>query len=51
MARKPNYRFERSEREKSKALKKAEKLRAKAMKSAARKADDDAEESNADPSE
>jgi len=37
MARKPNYRFERSERDKSKAAKKAERLQAKADKAAARK--------------
>ncbi len=41
MPRKPNYRFERSEREKSKAAKKAERLQAKADKSSARKADTD----------
>lgn len=34
---KPNYRFERSQREKSKATKKAERLQVKAEKSAARK--------------
>ena len=33
MPRKPNYRFERSQREKNKAAKKAERLRAKAEKS------------------
>jgi len=38
MPRKPNYNFERSQREKSKAAKKAERLRLKAEKSAARKA-------------
>jgi hypothetical protein len=38
MPRKPNYRFERSQRDKSKADKKAERLRAKAEKSDARKA-------------
>lgn len=37
MKRKPNYRFERSERAKSKAVKKAEKLQAKTEKSEARK--------------
>ena len=37
MPRKPNYRFERSEREKKKAAKKAERLQAKAGKSEARK--------------
>jgi len=36
---KPNYRFERSQREKSKAAKKAARLQAKAEKSAARKED------------
>jgi len=39
MQRKPNYRFERSERSKSKAMKKAEKLQAKVEKSEARKSD------------
>jgi len=39
MKRKPNYRFERSERTKSKAEKKAEKLQAKTEKSEARKPD------------
>lgn len=39
MPRKPNYRFERSQRTKSKAMKKAERLQAKAEKSAARKAE------------
>jgi hypothetical protein len=38
MPRKPNYNFERSQREKSKAAKKAERLRLKAEKSAAKKA-------------
>ena len=38
MPRKPNYRFERSQREKNKALKKAERLKARAEKTAARKA-------------
>lgn len=38
MPRKPNYNFERSEREKTKAAKKAERLRLKEEKSAARKA-------------
>jgi hypothetical protein len=37
MPRKPNYRFERSQRDKSKATKKAERLQAKAEKTAARK--------------
>lgn len=39
MPRKPNYRFERSQREKSKVTKKAERLQAKAEKSAAREPD------------
>ncbi len=38
MPRKPNYNFERSQREKSKAAKKAERLRLKVEKSAAKKA-------------
>jgi len=38
MPRKPNYNFERSQRAKSKAAKKAERLKAKAEKSEARKA-------------
>ena len=38
MPRKPNYRFERSLREKNKALKKAERLKARAEKTAARRA-------------
>ena len=38
MPRKPNYRFERSQRERNKATKKAERLQAKADKVAARKA-------------
>jgi hypothetical protein len=37
MPRTPNYRYERSERSKSKAIKKAEKLQAKVEKSDARK--------------
>ena len=45
MPRKPNYNFERSQREKSKAAKKAERLRLKAEKSAARKAGTDDENS------
>ncbi|MHA1189813.1 MAG: hypothetical protein ACTSSQ_05045 [Alphaproteobacteria bacterium] len=40
MPRKPNYRFERSERDKAKALKKAERLKAKSEKSDARNAND-----------
>ena len=39
MQRKPNYKFERSERAKSKAQKKAEKLQAKVEKSEAGKVD------------
>ena len=38
MPRKPNYRFERSQRERNKATKKAERLQAQADKVAARKA-------------
>ena len=38
MPRKPNYNFERSQREKNKAAKKAERLRLKTEKSEARKA-------------
>ncbi|MDA7949261.1 MAG: hypothetical protein MPJ78_17505 [Hyphomicrobiaceae bacterium] len=38
MPRKPNYRFERSQRDKNKAQKKAARLEAKALKSDARKA-------------
>ncbi|MDH3579296.1 MAG: hypothetical protein OEM91_01555 [Hyphomicrobiales bacterium] len=40
MPRKPNYRFERNQRAKNKAAKKAERLEAKARKSADKKADD-----------
>ncbi|MBB4303515.1 hypothetical protein GGD81_002558 [Rhodobium orientis] len=48
MPRKPNYRFERSERDKSKAAKKAERLQAKAEKSEARKeTTDEAEQDGA----
>ena len=39
MPRKPNYNFERSQREKNKAAKKAERLRLKAEKAEARKAE------------
>lgn len=39
MPRKPNYRFERSQRAKNKAEKKAERLEAKARKSAEKKTD------------
>jgi len=45
MRRKPNYRFERSERDKSKAAKKAERLEAKARKTAERKGEGDEAES------
>ena len=44
MPRKPNYRFERHEREKARAAKKAAKAQAKADRSQARKADDAGEE-------
>jgi len=37
MARKPNYNFEKAQREKAKAAKKAERLQAKADKAAAKK--------------
>lgn len=37
MPRKPNYRFERSERDKAKSAKKAERLKAKIAKSEAKK--------------
>lgn len=40
MPRKPNYRFERSERDKRKAAKKAQRLEERAKKSAERKSDD-----------
>jgi hypothetical protein len=50
MAKKPNYRFERSERERQKALKKAARLAAKQEKSDARK-DDETGESPAQPTE
>jgi len=43
MPRKPNYNFERSQREKNKAAKKAERLRLKAEKSEARKTGADGE--------
>ena len=41
MPRKPNYRFERSERDKSKAAKKAARLQEKAENSEAKKTDSD----------
>lgn len=45
MPRKPNYRFERSERDRAKAAKKAERLQAKADKSATtREKDTDAQD-------
>jgi len=40
MARKPNYRFDRFERERQKAAKKAERLKAKQEKAAAKKNDE-----------
>lgn len=43
MARKPNYKFERMERDRAKALKKAERAKAKAEKSEKDKAEDTAE--------
>lgn len=49
MPRKPNYRFERSQRAKSKAEKKAARLDAKAKKSAERKGEP--EDSKANPDE
>ena len=48
MPRKPNYNFERSQREKNKAAKKAERLRLKAEKAEARKAGT-AEENSEEP--
>ena len=42
MARKPNYNFERAERERQKAAKKAEKLEAKRQKAALKRGDDEA---------
>jgi hypothetical protein len=50
MPRSPNYRFERSERAKTKALKKAEKLQAKVDKSDARKSDTDESSASQDRS-
>ena len=50
MARKPNYRFERSERDRLKAEKKAARLAAKQEKAAARK-DADADQPPAERSE
>lgn len=47
MPRKPNYRFERSQRDKKKAAKKAERLEAKARKSEQKK-DDNATASQGD---
>lgn len=44
MPRKPNYRFERSERDRTKAAKKAKRLEAKAEKSAANKTPEGNEE-------
>jgi len=49
MPRKPNYRFERSERDKAKAAKKAARLQERAERSAAKKTDDpDAEKPDQD---
>lgn len=44
MARRPNYKFDRLERDKAKAAKKAARTEAKAKKSEARKADKDGTE-------
>jgi hypothetical protein len=44
MARKPNYNFERSQREKNKNAKKAERLRLKTERAEARKAGNDPDE-------
>lgn len=49
MPRKPNYRFERNQRAKTKAAKKAERLEARARKSADRK-NEEAESQDQDPS-
>lgn len=49
MPRKPNYNFERAERTRLKAAKKAARLEAKAAKSAAKKADADSEDGTATP--
>lgn len=46
MARKPNYNFEKAQREKNKAAKKAERQAAKAEKAAARKAENKADDGN-----
>lgn len=53
MPRKPNYRFERTERDKVKAAKKAERLKAKAEKAEARKGEQqkDGEAGSPDQSE
>ena len=48
MPRKPNYKFERMERDRAKALKKAERAKAKAEKAAKNKAEDTAEAPSAD---
>ncbi len=50
MARKPNYRFERSERDRQKAAKKAERLAAKKEKVDSRK-DPEADTETSEPSE
>ncbi len=49
MPRKPNYRFERNERAKSKAAKKAERLQAKARKSEDRKTETAERQNSDDP--
>lgn len=49
MARKPNYRIERSERARNKAEKKAERVEAKARKSAERKAGTKESDNREDP--
>lgn len=51
MARKPNYRFERSERERTKAAKKAERLKAKEERGANRQDKTDEPEASAEPTE
>lgn len=51
MAKKPNYRFERSERDRQKAAKKAARLVAKQEKAEARKGADAAQPSSSPPQE
>ena len=48
MPRKPNYKFERMERDRAKALKKAERAKAKAEKAEKNKAEDTAEAPSAE---